>query len=176
MHLLCFEVGPGAALVFPAVTGKRAFITSAAVAGNFGSLAAGDGLCQSAATGAGLSNPTSFKAWLSTSTIGAASRFVSNGPWVRLDGVRIASSKADLIDGRLATTINLTETGHYLVGAQAWTATIYNGTAAGANCKDWFGGVGYGGYTGVANDAHKWTLGGSATCDTTSQHLYCLED
>src|SRR5207249_3957322 len=82
---------------------------------------------------AGLTNPTHFKAWLSATGVTAPSRFTSNGPWVRLDGLSVASSLADLTDGQLASTLNLTETGTYLANALAWTDTYQIGVELGAS-------------------------------------------
>jgi hypothetical protein len=184
-RLLCFEVGDGPALEFPAITDKRAFITSTTVTGNLAAspdaggatgVAAGDAICRARATAAGLADPLAFKAWLSDAAASAASRFTSDGPWVRLDGLRVADSEADLLDARLATTLNLTETGAYLTDALAWTGTAYNGTANAWRCGDWTGTDTWA-LAGRGNDARKWTVGEYITpCATAAHHLYCLED
>ena len=185
--LLCFEVGRGAATTVPAQAGKRAFLTSTVVTGDLGSspeaggltgIAAGDAICQARAAAAGLP-PAGFHAWLSTPMVSASARFTSDGPWVRLDGFPVASNKADLLDGILATTLNLTDDGHYLIDAIAWTGTYYNGVGvtAGYDCNDWLGAATYVGYAGHAIDARlRWTQDTYNVPCTTPAHLYCLED
>jgi hypothetical protein len=185
--LLCLEVGNGLPLTFPAITGKRAFITSTTTTGNLGTspdangqtgVAAGDAICQARAAAASLPNPTRFKAWLSTSTASAASRITSDGPWQRVDGLSLASSKADLLDGRLARALDVTETGAYVTGLVAWTATFRDGTTAlvGAACGDWTGSATTA-YQGRANDPWRWSYAEyNSTCTSTAARLYCFED
>jgi hypothetical protein len=73
-------------------------------------LDAADAKCQRLATAAGLVG--TYKAWLSNGSASPASRFVrSIYPYVRVDGVMIASNWDDLVDGVLNNPINKTETG-----------------------------------------------------------------
>jgi hypothetical protein len=185
-ELLCLEVGSGPPLpAFPAITGKRAFVTSTLTTGNLATspdaggqtgVTAGDAICQARAQAASLPNPNRFKAWLSTQATSAASRITSDGPWQRVDGMPIANSKLDLLDTRLATSLNVTETGAYLTGALAWTSTWRDGTALTLTCGDWTGSATTA-YVGRANDPWRWSYAEYvASCTTTSARLYCFED
>jgi len=185
-HLLCMQTDPGLALQsFPTTTAKKAFLSTAWGAGDLSlwsdatgtGLAAGDAICQSLATAQSITG--TFKAWLSDSTTNAKDRFTSNGPWVRLDGVKIANNMADLTDGAIYSTINLTETGQYMGAYGVFTGTVSNGTAHASTCSNWTSNSSaVHGMAGIANYANqKWTeyydLWG---CDLTIYHLYCLED
>jgi len=181
--LLCLETGTsGIALAFPAPA-RRAFVTSTSVAGNLGAsadaggatgLAAADAICQARATAGGLTG--AFKAWLSDDTTPAPSRITADGPWTRLDGLRVAATKLDLLDGQLATTLNQTETGAYLADVQVWTNTTAAGTAAFASCTNWTVDTGALGFVGRINDSGThWTRDAAVDC-ALPQRLYCLED
>jgi hypothetical protein len=148
-------------------------------AGGSSGIAAGDAICQARATAAGLSNPTHFKAWLSDSTTNAKDRINSNGPWVRLDGVLIANSKADLLDGSLFTGISVTETMNYNGSwANVWTGTATDGNKATDHCSNWTSSSsGTNGRTGSGNHTgQRWTDHWSAACNTNYRSLYCIED
>jgi hypothetical protein len=186
--LLCIELGqPGLALPFPTPAGKKAFVTSTSHAANLGAdadangqvgILAGDAICQARATAASLTNPTAFKAWLSDTTINASTRLTSTGPWSRIDGIPIATNLTDLLDGRLGTTLDQTETGAYVAGAQVWTSTLSTGLGnVGGNCADWTAGAGTLGTVGRANnsDSH-WTRDAVTVDCAEPQRLYCFED
>ena len=99
-------------------------------------------------------------------------------PWQRVDGLSLASSKADLLDGRLARALDVTETGAYVTGLVAWTATFRDGTTApvGAACGDWTGSATTA-YQGRANDPWRWSYAEyNSTCTSTAARLYCFED
>jgi len=121
--LLCFQTGAGPVLPDFSSQGKKVFLTSVSGNGNLGGwadaggntgLQAGDAICRARAQAEGIENASNFIAWLSNSATDVKDRITSNGPWVRLDGAKVADNKADLIDGSLFTPINLTETGIYL--------------------------------------------------------------
>lgn len=184
--LLCVEIGQAAiALTFPAITAKRAFVTSTTHVANFGADAAANGqvgvlaadaICQARATAATLPNPTLYKAWVSDGALSAAGRFTAVGPWSRIDGLVIATSMTDLLDGRLGTTLDVDETGAHVAGVQAWTSTTSTGINAGATCANWTAGAGTLGFVGRANnsDGH-WTRDAQVDCGTP-QRLYCFEN
>ncbi|MBZ0090473.1 MAG: hypothetical protein K8H90_08860, partial [Thermoanaerobaculia bacterium] len=137
-------------------------------------VAAGDAICQSRATAAGLPLPISFRAWLSSSTVDAKDHVHFAGPWIRLDGVRIADSKDDLVDGELHTTMNQTETGEYDSSAMAWTGTGADGLVLNQTCSDWtsteaWGWAGFGFLAGS-----EWTERSSFPCSSDTFQLYCL--
>lgn len=176
--LYCLQTGTGPALVFPQTAGKKVFVTSTIYDGNLGGLSGADAKCQARALAAGLANPTSFKAWISDSSTDAISRLTSNGPWVKIDGFKVADSKADLSDGAIFTSINQNESGNYMI-YQVWTGTIGAGTKAGNTCGDWTdNSPGVQGSTGSMQGALKsglWTASGDAACNTLGS-LYCFED
>jgi fibronectin type 3 domain-containing protein len=183
--LLCFQTDAGPALPIIMPVGKKVFATSTTGRGDLSNwtgagantgLAAGDAVCQTLAVSAGLTG--TFKAWLSDSTTDAADRFTSNGPWARLDGIKVAASKTDLIDGTLFAPINLTIDGVYLSNHGVWTGSDDSGTKTANNCSDWgndtitFNGTSGSAYKAGAGWAITWTSG----CNGGVFRLYCLED
>ena len=188
-HLLCFELGPGDPLPPLRGWGRLAFVTSAFHGGALGDwpeapgsatgVEAGDEICRTEATAAGLPYPESFKAWLSDDNIDAEDRFDHNGPWIRRDRVRIANSLTDLTDGALFTPINVTATGQYLNSVFVWTGTNEDGTADDFRCDEWLDGTGgSSGRYGIPNTfIFEWTDFGlfPASCDDDLR-LYCFQD
>jgi hypothetical protein len=165
---------------------KIAFVTSQSFTGNFGGITAGDALCQNAATAAGLTG--TFFAWLSDSTgTSPNSRFLHHpGPYVRTDGVLIATSYADLTDGSLLNPIDADEFGTLIPSHAAgdpaddmWTGTDELGNvdpyASGPyTCGDWtsLATVGLEGQLHLTTP--KWTNHQHLTC-TVARRLYCFE-
>ena len=172
------QIGQGPGLRYE-TTGKKVFRTSTLGSGKFElwsgatgtGIAAGDSICNARAAAAGLAG--SYKAWLSDSSTDAAARLLSSGPWIRVDGVKLADNKADLTDGTLMTAV-LDEFGTSDF-TYVWTGTS-GGTKASDTCADWtddtsstFGMYGYTVYERL------WSDWGSRTCDQPSA-LYCFED
>jgi hypothetical protein len=192
-HLYCFQTGAGPTVPDYQTAGKRVFVTSGTGkgrlidwdgAGGATGIPAADNICQAHATGAGLANPLKFKAWLSNDLIDAVGRLNWNGPWVLVNGVKIADDKNDLIDGDLFTSIVLDESGTIaaspgFVGDGVFTGTKQNGTKeSGRNCLDWANASsGEDGLLGVLDSsAYLWTeYPATALCNSTA-HLYCFED
>lgn len=185
-RLLCLEIGTGNSVPAPDDTGKVVFVTSARGTGNLGSwpqadgetgVLAGDNICQELASTAGLANPLSFRAWLSDSSVDAADRITSDGPWVRLDGVQVAASKSALVNSFLNTSIALTEEGQY-EWFGVWTGTLEGGTKSAWACSDWTIGTidieGESGDTAYSND-YSWTSIYHKGCGS-DYALYCFED
>ena len=114
------------------------FVTSTFVNGNLGGLAGADATCQTAAQGASL--PGTFIAYLSTSTISAASRVQNARGWVRTDGLPVADTGADLAAGSLFYPIALDQKGNPTTTTNSWqaTGTTYQGVVySGDTCGDW---------------------------------------
>ncbi|HYX20905.1 MAG TPA: hypothetical protein VFA98_08685 [Thermoanaerobaculia bacterium] len=167
---------------------KRVFISSTKTQSNFGGLAAGDAICQTAANGAGLGG--TWKAWLSTTTTSAASRLThANVPYQLVDGTQVASSWNALVSGApLKNAINLDEHGNYVTfndGSElgyTWTGTATDGSTSTETCLDWtfsdnncsaihFGTVGTDGYVDS-----RWTARGAPACCTVQVFaLFCFE-
>ena len=179
MRLLCLETGRGGALSMPAVTGKRVFVSSTTTNGNLGGLAGADATCQTLATNVGLVG--TFIAILSDSTdvsTYAVNRITSVGPFVRLDGIQVAATKADLFDGRLNAPINLTETMAYVSPETfAWTASDSAGAFLISDCNKWSDGTaGQSAQLGVITSAtDEWLYKVTYACNQV-KHLYCIEN
>jgi hypothetical protein len=146
-RLLCLEPGDSEPVGLHWSPGNLVFITSVSGNGNLSTwpgaggatgLAAGDAICKSAAAAAGLPQPASFVAWLSTSSVDARDRVTANGPFKRVDAYTVAGSEADLTDGSLDTSIHVYENGTYVVGTpEIATGTVADGTASGIDCAGW---------------------------------------
>ena len=188
-HLLCVQIGVG--LPFGPGHffhwGRLAFVTSSFGKGKLEDwpealaatgVAAGNQICRTLAQNAGLPEPQSFKAWLSTSTVDARDRISFDGPWMRLDRQRIANHLADLTDGYLRTSLNVTETGAYITG-NVWTGTNAAGNRTQENCQDWMSDVeGHYGEGGRADHAGAaWTENATPSLGCAAgRRLYCLQD
>lgn len=174
--LACFQIGAGNALPPYILPGKKVFVTSQSTNGNFEGVAGGDKFCQTLAEQAGIKG--SFKAWLSSSSVNAIDRLTSNGPWVRVDGVRIADSKADLSDGLLFSSISVDETGRHLTEAITWTGTDFLGNSTSTLCSDWQSDLDTDiGTTGNAlTVSNSWTVRSTQWSCNRNFRLYCFED
>lgn len=164
------------------VKGKRVFVTSVGVTGNFGGLSGGDALCTARANAAGLSG--TFKAWLSTSTVSASSRFTqATVPYYRRSGTTVtvlAQNFAQLVAGvaTIPGAINVDENGA-TVNANVWTATSVSGASSVPSCADWTSTTASsGGRQGVTQpqspDWNWWTDQGTGPCSVANR-LYCFE-
>jgi hypothetical protein len=190
-RLRCMEVGAGPALPPRHPAAKRAFVTSLTGNGNMSTwagsggstgLLGADAICRQRARFSGYPNAQSFKAWMSTASGTVATRFTSNGPWARPDGVLIAVSKPDVLDGQILAPISMTELGQYLSGAttsdNAWTGTNPDGTLNTTwNCSSFatssssiFGATGLHDYID-----NNWSYGAGTSCNAL-RRLYCFED
>jgi hypothetical protein len=187
-RLLCLE--PGASEATPPrwlSPGALVFVTSAASTGDLGSwpqaggqtgLAAGDAICRNLAAAAHLPSPQSFVAWLSDGATDAVDRLTISAPFKRIDGLTVASSKADLVDGATSVSINQDEHGVYgvTISAFTWTGTDADGTGATTNCGGWTssdpGGDGQVGSSALER-FFGWTDEGGQGCGL-QRTLYCF--
>ena len=158
---------------------KLVFITSGAWNGNLGGLGGGDGKCQTLANAAGLGG--TFKAWLSNNTQNPQSRFVkSTTGYARVDGLDVAKTWADLVDGTILVPLNVNEKKAAVPQLDVWTGTNSNGTSLQEDCSGWtapggFGVIGYEGRNNATNG--NWTNTGvfeASNCSTV-QRLYCFQ-
>ncbi len=156
------------------ILAKRVFVTSTTQTGNFGGLSGADALCQTRANAAGLGS--TWKAWLSTSSVNAKDR-IADATYVRLDGVVVASNKADLIDGSITNAISIDEFGANNTFPGVWTGTNTAGTVDGSlHCSSWSS-TGSSGMLGRANQSdYRWTAEccGGVGC-SNNYRLYCFE-
>jgi len=171
---------------------RTVFISSQSYVGDLGGLAGADAKWAALASAAALGG--TYAAWLSTSSVNAASRFGATGAtYALVDGTPIANSLADLTDGTLAAAIDLNENG-VATNSRAWTGTAPAGTAcfqgSGGNCnltspgndglvrtacEDWTVAVpGSEAVTGFLATNGAWTLEGDRACPDLHR-LYCVE-
>jgi hypothetical protein len=158
------------------------FVTEGTYTGDLGGLAGADAICQAEADAAGLTGL--FKAWISDSQTGPASRFVpSQYPYVLVNGSWVADDWTDLTDGFLESGISVTATGTYAAG-YTWTNTLADGDPHNwmgdpqlDNCLDWtIGGDEAGGQTGIVGVTDPWWTFdiGSVACSRLYR-LYCMQ-
>jgi hypothetical protein len=189
MRLLCLEPGESDTSTLRWSAGSPVFVTSTSGNGNLSSwpgavgqtgIAAGDAICRSAAAAAHLPAPSSFVAWLSTSSTDARDRITSNGPFKRLDSYTVAGNLADLTDGSLDTSIHVDENGHYLTGTpDVSTGTLSDGTASGSNCLEWTQGTSDEDQTGGRPNfaaLPEWTEFSNSVGCSGGRRLYCISN
>jgi len=162
---------------------KTVFITAdtydGTMGGKFGSAGA-DMACQTEAALAGLSG--TFRAWLSTSTSDAASRFThATEPYRLVNGTQVASNWTSLSSGSLEAAITVTETGAGSSAFNAWTATNPDGTfdnqyGVQGDCDDFTSTASaYSGLEGVISyTTSYWTKNGASSCNSFLP-VYCFE-
>jgi hypothetical protein len=185
--------------------GKRVFITSQVFNGNLGGLSGADAKCQAAADAAGLGG--SYQAWLSDEDNSPATRFATHfsGPYVLVDGTRIADSWTDLITSTsfgqppLQHAIDQTELGTSATATSvdcfgalghavrtAWTDTLPDGTAMHSfyhtNCAKWTSSAGNSASVGSPDTTHRywWTQqceydNGPGAICGSTAALFCFE-
>lgn len=124
------------------------FVTSALYTINLQGWEGAIDVCQSHASIGQLEGE--FLPWLGTEANSPDFDFVGDGPWVRTDGVLVAESFADLVDGSLEAPINLDELGEpgptiLGCGGEAvgvWTGVFTDGTPTEEdNCNNWSPGM-----------------------------------
>ena len=190
-RLLCLEPGPSEVSILGWSPGSLVFVSSASGdadlsswpgAGGAVGLDAADNVCRSLAAAAHLPAPQSFFAWLSDSQQDAADRLTSDGPFRRVDGYAIASTKADLLDGTVGNGIHVFENGSYEVAPPftVWTETAADGTSLGTACDDWTSNLASLPAVRVGDSTSartaSWTDYVSRSCDSPSARLYCLSN
>jgi hypothetical protein len=194
-RLYCFQSGAGPALPYDEEGGNLVFVTSIAGQGDLltgwwdgatvppepGSVARGDFICRKLAKDANLPNPDNYKAWLSENSPGGVYAGVHvtetgyAGPWVTLNGVMIAATKADLLGGRLFSAIAYDEKGNPIPSAKVWTGSSASGTPLANYCGSWFDTNSTGAFGQASLTTSAWSNAGDMGCGETA-HLYCFED
>ena len=162
---------------------KLVFITAAGHNGDFeeGGPPAGldeaDAICQNEAGAAGLAG--NYKAWLSDGVNAATARIPeANVPFMRVDKVRVADDRADLLDPDvLLAPINVTAAGAAAGVVSVWTGTDPNGTAHPDTCTNWTDNGGANpGRTGTSDRVNaEWTSREPKFCDDATVRLYCFQ-
>ena len=151
------------------------FVTSTTHTGNLGGLAGADAICQARAQAGGLAG--TYRAWLSTSTVNANTRFGAASGWVRVDGKPFVATVADLGAGKLFTPPRIDELGNDVgeVGAQTGTTVggVFN--TNGGDCAAWTSAASAAtATTGVtAGASAMFQVYGTSGC-ATAHRLYCF--
>lgn len=168
---------------------KTVFVTNAIYSGGqIGGLTGADAKCQGAAIAAGLTG--SYKAWLADATGSPSTRFTqSTAPYVRTDGIMVATNWTDLTDGTLNAPISKTETKATGVSeavcdtTTGWvfTNTTTDGLMAdgGSSCSEWTSDVGgsiWGKFTSADSQWVRSCSGGAPVnyCGKKTP-LYCFQ-
>ena len=165
---------------------KTVFVTSETYNGNLGGLTGADAKCQFLATTAGLPRPTTYMAWLSTSTKSPATRFTqSQDPYFDVKGNVIAQNWTELTAGNILRPIMFDEEGSSHLYDLVWTNTTIDGKSAGTDdtCQDWTSNssADQGKVGEILDISEYWTNELSVPCDSVynSQsiniRIYCFE-
>jgi hypothetical protein len=164
----------GAAGTDAGVSERRIFVTETVQNANFGGLDGADQLCATQASEAGLEGE--FKAWLSTSSVSVLDRLThADGPYVLVDGTRIANDWSDLVDRSILVPINRDANGDLQTG-DTWTGTLATGFSyLDDDCAGFTSGsagVALCGQSAATSAA--WTQNITPGCSTPLR-LYCIE-
>ena len=162
------------------LTQRQVFVTSVTHNGDFNGLAGADMFCQNLAEIAGLTG--TFRAWLSTNTTSPVGDWEPTAacdlPYVRLDGVPVALTWGDLLDGSLLNDISIDESGQNAelsgITYNVWTGTEADGTAAVDRCSNWTSTSGLGEYGGLNQSDYEWIAYSEVWCSNINR-LYCFE-
>jgi hypothetical protein len=164
------------------VVNKRVFVTRQWFTGNLGALQGAHANCQRAAQAAAL--PGAYKAWLSDAQQSPATTMTRhNGPYILVNGIRVANSWADLTGGLLLRPIDRDEYGQLVrqpfvcEGGEVWTNTTFDGRTKGLlDCLGWSAVTSTSTAGNVKYFDRKWSDSGciSITC-ASELPLYCVE-
>lgn len=154
---------------------RYVFVTSETYTGVLGGALGADASCDSLAAAANL--PGGYMAWVSDSGTSPSDRFIkSEVPYRRVDGVQIAASWMDVMDGDLDDAIAVTEQGELVEGEHVWTNTFGDGTSdVDFDCGDWTESSGSGlvGQSGQTLFS-EWSVFAIVECSDTAR-LYCFQ-
>jgi hypothetical protein len=159
------------------LTQRRVFVTSAMYTGALGGIAGADASCQSLAGAAALGG--TWKAWVGDGMNAPSTTFVqSTVPYVRTDGVTIATDWTALTDGTLDAPIDHDETGAAVDpsgNTHVWTGAATNGAPLPYHCSGWTSATDSFTPRGLftATDS-TWVMAGPDPC-ATENHIYCFE-
>jgi hypothetical protein len=174
-RLLCIQTDRTETPVVATTTGRVAFV--APFKPGMGTASA-DAKCATEAAGKQL--PGTYKALIATTTASAASRFSPAGPtWVRLDGVSLAPTAADVLAGNFTAPLNVRPDLSYdnfavFTGAP----TISDVGTDASTCSNWVSGnTRQIPITGRSSRLHPAAFDDAiAVACSTTQSVYCLEE
>ena len=185
-RLICFEAAAGEEPPLAWRSGALAFLTSTVGTGAFplwdetddDDLQGADQICQVRAAAAHLPGASTFFALLSNGTIDAVDRVTYPGPFVRVDGIFVGNTKAELFADpvtALNNPLNVTELEQYLGqdALQAWTGSDFEGNKTANHCSDWGSTAEEGEWGECMYLDSLWLSDNSILCDRNF-HLYCF--
>lgn len=174
--------GAGPTITLKLTHYNLAFVSSVRYLGDLGGLDGADAKCAALAATAEL--PGHFRAWLSTSTIAAKTRFPGGGGLVRVDGSIVAMTLTDMLaTGRVRNPLWLDEMGALhgdnedFFGERVWTGTFQNGDPEPYHCDGWTKDDGVtAGYVGATQGGLVgWSAFNADAC-SVGHRLYCFAD
>jgi len=173
LRLYCFGVDLDVPLVIAPATGRLAFVSATKFTPSNG-LASADAACATDAAAAGLAG--TFRALLPFGTSTAASRFDTTGPpWVRVDGVALADTAADLLAGNERAPLDVTAAGAYVdVEPITGLNTPYDVPGPGDVCNYWSSSAG-GDVAGLASATGSQLFFYTTSTCSLAAPVYCLE-
>lgn len=177
VRMYCFGTNFTVPVAPPVAQGRFAFLSSPWTPG--GGTSGADGHCQSLADSRSL--PGTYVAFLATTMASAPSRLVDGLPWVRVDGIPLAPTASEVIDGKLTAPLNVDVSGTYTNREAVWTGVPASGlvtamSTAEDTCADWTDTGGFAS-TGInVRTASAWFFEnvGTTTC-TNQRRLYCFQ-
>jgi len=166
---------------------KRVFVTKTQYNGDLKTAGAGtdgldgaDKLCAAAATEQNLGG--TWRAWLSTATVDAASRIADVAPWYLVDRTTLVFETKAQLAMTPAHAIDKNETGSVSLSGAAvqrvWTGTVVGGTKAPSHCTDWtVSATGTGGVGAYTESSGSWTryVNDTSIGCTDKNPIYCFE-
>jgi hypothetical protein len=155
-------------------THNRIFVAAKYHDAAFGGRDGGDVWCNANAADAGLTG--NFIAFLSSSGAPILDRIKNARGWVRMDGLPVADSPADLLAGHHWYVANLDEHGNWNPSPTFIGTLIDGGVAANLTCSNWTSNSGTSiGHAGVSsNEGTAWVDGQGNTCISLLS-INCLE-
>ena len=162
---------------------KLAFVTSERYGYKFGGQPGADQLCHGHATAAGIHPEREFVAWLSGPEAAVQRLAPTSFRYETRTGATIAESPGDLLDGTLASPLQIDENGQMVAGDEncveasaVWTGTNELGDAAPETCDAWSDANGSALVGNPTLADQRWTKNCVLPCGQfAAMRLYCIE-
>lgn len=175
MHrIYCIGVGPSESVSPPAgmVKGHMIFVSAETSSGNF-DFATPTPVCPTKTTRLRATSAESIAEQLERLAGGQMAQ-----PILRFDGVVVARSVTDFIEGAWKAPVNVTKPVNYLPGdLSVWTGaqTVTGHSAAGDSCGDWHTSGADTGVVGVAGAGNTRLIHEERIACGTQAHAYCFQ-
>jgi hypothetical protein len=160
-------------------TGRRVFVTSESVLGDFGGADDAATLCNELAFDARLGG--TWLPWLSEMTFFPSEDLTqSTVPFLLVGGILVANNWTELTDGEIEHPIDRDERNVAVGTVQVWSATDRDGDpflGTANSCFEWSSADPEdSGFVGVTNEIDdRWSSSGATPCNTPNVRLYCFE-